>query len=342
MTTILLVKTSSLGDVVHNLPVVADIRRAMPGAIVDWVVEESFAAIPGLSRHGLRRVIPCALRRWRRGLLGAAAWHEIGALRRILRAGAYDVVIDTQGLLKSALLARLAPGVRHGLDWRSSREPLAWAYDHVHTVPWGRHAVVRNRELAALALNYTAADPLDYGIAVPPFPPAAHEDDSPPDPDRPWLGPAQRHAWLPPEPFAVLLHASSAEAKTWPFPRWKKLIEHLASRGMACVLPWGNAAEGTRSEALAAGLAAARVPPRLGLRTMAGLLGRAALVVGVDTGLTHLAAALGRPTVGLYVSTNPEATGVLAGPWACNVGDGRGAPSPAAVISAIRRVGVVV
>jgi heptosyltransferase-1 len=342
VTTILLVKTSSLGDVVHNLPVVADIRRALPEATVDWVVEESFAAIPALSRHGLRRVIPCALRRWRRGLLGAAAWREIGTLRDALHAGAYDVVVDTQGLLKSALLARLAPGVRHGLDWRSSREPLAWAYDHVHAVPWGRHAVLRNRELAALALGYTAVDTPDYGILAPPFPPPAPEDDSPPDPDRPWLAPAERHAWLPPEPFAVLLHASSAESKAWPAYQWKKLMGHLASRGIACVLPWGSAAERARGEALAAGLTQARVPPRLGLRTMAGLLGRAALVVGVDTGLTHLSAALGRPTVGVYVSTDPRATGVLAGPWACNVGNGRGAPSLAAVIAAVQRIGVEV
>ncbi len=337
MTAILLVKTSSLGDVVHNLPVLADIRQALPEAAVDWVVEESFAAIPALSRHGLRRVIPCALRRWRRGLLGTGAWREIGALRHMLRAGAYDVVIDTQGLLKSALLARLAPGIRHGLDWRSSREPLAWAYHRVHAVPWGRHAVLRNRELAALALGYPAQGAPDYGILAPPFPPPPEDDDSPPDPDRPWLAPAERYAWLPPEPFAVLLHASSAQAKAWPDYQWKKLMGHLAGQGMACVLPWGSAAERTRSEALAEGMAQARIPPRLGLRTVAGLLGRAALVVGVDTGLTHLAAALGRPTVGVYVSTDPRATGVLAGPWACNVGDGHGAPSLAAVITALQQ-----
>ncbi len=340
MTTILLVKTSSLGDVVHNLPVVADIRRALPGAVVDWVVEESFAAIPALSRRGLRRVVPCALRRWRRGLLGAAAWREIGALRETLREGAYDVVIDTQGLLKSALVARLAPGERHGLDWHSSREPLGWAYDRVHAVPWGRHAVVRNRELAGLALGYAPQGEPDYGIAAPPFPPPEVEDDSPPDPDRPWLSPAERHAWLPASPYAVLLHATSADSKAWPEYQWKKLIGHLAGRGIASVLPWGSPAERKRSESLAEGIAAARVPPRLGLHAVAGLIGRAELVAGVDTGLTHLAAALGRPTVGIYVSTDPAATGVLAGAWACNAGDGRSAPSLAAVIAALQRVGV--
>lgn len=340
MTTILLVKTSSLGDVVHNLPVVADIRRARPDAVIDWVVEESFAAIPALSRRGLRRVIPCALRRWRRGLLKPAVWHEIGALREVLREGAYHVVIDTQGLLKSALLARLAPGQRHGLDWRSSREPLAWAYDQVHAVPWGRHAVTRNRELAGLALGYRPEGAPDYGIAAPPFPPSEGEDDSPADTDRPWLAPADRHAWLPPDPFAVLLHATSAESKAWPDYQWKKLIGYLAGRGITSVLPWGSEAERARSEALAEGMGQARVPPRMGLHAVAGLLGRATLVTGVDTGLTHLAAALGRPTVGIYVSTDPAATGVLAGANACNVGEGRGAPAMNAVIGAIQRVEV--
>ena len=338
VTAILLVKTSSLGDVVHNLPVVADIRRARPDAVVDWVVEESFAAIPALSVRGLRRVIPCALRRWRRGLLGPAAWREIGVLRDTLREGAYDVVVDTQGLLKSALVARLAPGQRHGLDWRSSREPLAWAYHQVHAVPWGRHAVVRNRELAGLALGYVPEGPPDYGIAAPPFPPPQGEDDSPPDAERAWLPPAERHAWLPPEPFAVLLHATSAESKVWPEYQWKKLIAHLSGRGIAAVLPWGSAAERARSESLAQGFALARVPPKLGLHAVAGLLGRAALVAGVDTGLTHLAAALGRPTVGIYVSTDPAATGVLAGDHAVNVGDGRSSPTLAAVIGAVQRV----
>lgn len=340
MTTILLVKTSSLGDVVHNLPVVADIRRARPDAVIDWVVEEAFQAIPALSRRGLRRVIPCALRRWRRGLLGPTAWREIGALRHTLREGAYDVVIDTQGLLKSALVARLAPGERHGLDWRSSREPLAWAYDRVHAVPWGRHAVVRNRALAGLALGYTPVGPPDYGIAAPAFPPPPGEDDSPADNDRPWLPPPERHAWLPPDPYAVLLHATSAETKAWPDYQWKKLITHLSGRGIASVLPWGSPAERARSESLADGLAQARVPPRLGLHAVAGLLGRAALVAGVDTGLTHLAAALGRPTVGIFVSTDPAATGVLAGEAAINVGDGRSAPALAAVVAALQRAGV--
>lgn len=337
MPAILLVKTSSLGDVVHNLPVATDIRRALPGARIDWLVEESFTAIPAL-HPALARVIACAPRRWRRALFLPDTWQEIRDVRATLHEVAYDAVIDTQGLLKSALVARLAPGVRHGLDWRSSREPLRWLYDVVHAVPWGTHAVERNRALAAQALGYTVTAPADYGIAAPPFPPPEAEDDSPRDDQRPWLDAAQRYTWVPSGPFAVLLHGTSAERKLWPEHQWKKLAAHCAGAGIACVLPWGSAAEHDRSERIASGLRDVVVPPRMGLHTLAGLLGRARFVVGVDTGLVHLAAALRRPTVGIYVATDPQATGVYAPELAANVGSPSGPPSLAAVLEALGRV----
>lgn len=152
--TLLLVKTSSLGDVVHNLPVVSDLLTVFPGSQIDWVVESAFAEIPVL-HPGVRSVITCDLRRWRRSLLQPGTWREIGELKRRIRQTSYDAVLDTQGLLKSALVTHMARGSRHGLDWRSSREPLGLFYDHVHSVPWGRHAVHRNRALAAAALCYT-------------------------------------------------------------------------------------------------------------------------------------------------------------------------------------------
>lgn len=320
----LLVKTSSLGDVVHNLPVVSDLRAAFPDARIDWVVERSFAAIPAL-HPGVNRVIPCRLRHWRRHPLARQTWREVAALRQALGEQVYDAVIDTQGLLKSALVARLATGRRHGLDWRSSREPLAPFYDVTHQVPWGRHAVVRNRELAALAAGISVPASLDYGIAPPPFPPGETEDDSPRDDDRPWLDAGSRYGWVPEGPFALLLHATSADSKLWPDHQWKKLIAHLSGEGVSAVLPWGTGAERARAVAIAEGMRDAVVAPPLGLRTLAGVMGRAAMCIGVDTGLTHFAAALGRPTVGLYVATDPEATGVLAPGNGVNVG-GRGTP----------------
>ena len=145
MKTILIVKTSSLGDVVHNFPALTDIRRAFPDAQVDWVVEEAYAPLVRL-HPAVRHAIPVAIRRWRRRLLHAATWVQVRECRRALRRDVYDVVIDTQGLLKSALLASAARGRRHGFDRSSAREPAAARfYDCTHAVDRTLHAVVRNR-----------------------------------------------------------------------------------------------------------------------------------------------------------------------------------------------------
>lgn len=298
MPRVLLVKTSSLGDVVHNLPVVEDLLVAIPGVTVDWAVEEAFAAIPRLHPR-VDRVLPVALRRWRRGFWRKSVRAEWRTFVQELRRERYDAVIDTQGLLKSALVACQARGPRHGLDWASSREPLGWLYDFTHAVPWGRHAVERNRSLAAQALGYALDHPARYGIAAPVRP-------------LPWL-PAGR-------PHAVLLHATSAERKLWPEACWIELGGHLSARGLTCVLPWGNDAERGRSVRLAAGIAQAVVPEKTGLADLAGLLGSAAAVVGTDTGLTHLAGALGAPTVGVHVATDPAATGLHACARAVSLG----------------------
>lgn len=333
MPSILLVKTSSLGDVVHNLPVVTDVLAAFPGTAVDWVVEEAFAAIPRL-HPGVRRVFTCATRRWRRSLLQPATWREIGRLADSLGRERYDAVIDTQGLVKSAWITRMARGPRHGLDWVSAREPLRPFYDRTHRVPWGRHAVVRNRELAGLVLDYAPAGAPDYGIVAPPLPAIDRNADGMP----PGLADGASFSWLPERPVAVLLHGSSAEAKEWPEHQWKKLAAQLTTEGMAAVLPWGDEAARARAHRIAHQLRHVITAPRLSLQAMATLLGHARLCVGVDTGLTHLAAALGRPTVGIYVRTDPAATGVLAPGNARNAGSRRGPPPLGEVVAAIRAV----
>jgi len=317
MPRLLLVKTSSLGDVVHNLPVVSDIKRALPHACVDWVVEESFAAIARL-HPGVDEILPVALRFWRRNVLSADTRRECRVFLQRLRAQTYDAVIDTQGLFKSALVTCAARGPRYGLDWRSSREPLRVFYDRTFRVPWGQHAVARNRSLAAQALRYTLDTPADYGIGAP----------------------ARVLSWMPAGRYAVLLHATSADTKLWPEPFWEKLCKYMILKDIFCVLPWGNDAERGRGERLAARMTRAVVPPALTLKDIAALLARAHLVVGVDTGLTHLAAALDVPTVGIYVATDPAATGLYAGARAVNLG-GIGAPPTAAqVIAAIEALGV--
>ena len=160
-----------MGDVVHNLPVVSDLRAALPDCRINWVVEEAFSAIPRLHR-GVDQIIPVAMRRWRKHPFARRTGKEFANLRQRLRQTRYDEVIDTQGLLKSALLAWIANGRSHGFDWKSSREPLRMFYDKVYAVPWSAHAVERNRVLASKALGYSIPYKADYGIAAQP----AHAD----------------------------------------------------------------------------------------------------------------------------------------------------------------------
>jgi heptosyltransferase-1 len=317
---ILLVKTSSLGDVVHNLPVASDIRHHFPDARIDWAVEESFAAIPRL-HPAVANVIPVAPRRWRKSLLERETRAEIARLRARLAEGAYDFVVDTQGLIKSALIAWLAPGRRIGLDWVSSREPLRPLYHRTCRVPWGQHAVERNRQLAGLALGYQPTLPADYGIRAPNLTPL---------PD--WA------AGLPVRAYAVVLHATSAAEKLWPEVQWAKLADHLHHRGLTSVLPWGSDAERVRSEHIASLARAGFVPPRIDLTEAAWLLGNAQIVFGVDTGLSHLAAALGTPTIGIYCATDPAATGLFGAPRARNVGTAGKPPSVGDAIAAEREL----
>lgn len=312
MPRILLIKTSSLGDVVHNLPVVADIAAARPDVVIDWVVEEAFAAIPRLHPR-VSQVLPVAVRRWRRALWCPAVWREMRAFVSTLRAQDYDAVIDTQGLLKSAWIARVARGARHGLDRQSSREPLGWFYDHTHHVPWGQHAVERNRQLAAQALGYAPPAPAQYGIAAA----------------------AQSFPWLNDHPHAVLLHATSAERKLWPERHWIELGKALATQGMVSVLPWGTVAERERSARLMQHIPQAVVPEHLELSALAALLAGARVVIGTDTGLTHLAGALGVPVIGIYCATDPAATGLHACARGVNLGGIAAMPSAAQVIAAV-------
>lgn len=314
---ILLVKTSSLGDVIHNLPVVSDIRRQLPNATVDWCVEESFAAIPRL-HPGVSQIIPVALRRWRKALLSRATWREIGAFRRSLQTSCYDVVLDTQGLLKSALIARQAAGPVSGYNAASAREPVAAAwYQHQFAIPTQAHAVVRNRALAAAALGYVLPDGVpDYGVASP----AAEND------------------WLPAKPYVTLLTATSRDDKLWPEAHWVALGHALNSLGYAVVLPAGNPLERERAARLVQAIPGAVAAPRLDIAKLAAVLAGGQAAVGVDTGLTHLAVALNIPTVALYTATDPGLTGVLGAGFFCNLGGKDQIPSPEAVLAELAAV----
>ncbi len=315
---ILLVKTSSLGDVVHNLPVVTDIRRHLPSAGIDWLVEEGFADIPRL-HPGVDRVIPVALRRWRKGLLSTSSWREFRSFRTQLRSQPYDLVLDTQGLIKSALLttqARLAPGGRRcGHACRSAREPLAaLGYDLTHAIPRQAHAVDRNRQLATACIGYQVSGMPDYGLVPPP-----------------WSAP-----WQPDSPYAVLLTATSRADKLWPEANWAAIGQHLADTGRRTVLPGGSPAERERAERIATQIPGSVVAPPLRVAELAGLLAGASGVVGLDTGLSHLAAALGQPTVAIFAGSDPGLTGLQAGPLALNLGTVGSPPAVDQVIAALQ------
>jgi heptosyltransferase-1 len=293
---ILIVKLSSLGDVVHTLPVVNDVHQAVPGARVDWVVEKSFA--PLLSQcAGIERVIPCELRRWRKSPLAASTRSQWRAFMAALKQQPYDAVIDLQGLSKSALmarLARLAPGgkryaMAHPTDGSSYEAPTRWLADVAITLPRRVHAVQRGRLLCAQALGYVPGDAVGFEA----------------------LGrsPAQASVCSEPAvPTVLLVHGTSRRDKEWPFAHWVQLGAQLRHAGFGVALAHGSAAEEATSCALAQAITASTptlslpvaVWPRLPLDQLSCAMAACCGVVGVDSGLSHIAVALNLPHVQLY------------------------------------------
>ena len=308
---ILIVRPSSLGDIVHALPIVHDLREHCPGLAIDWMVEETFAALVRLNR-GVRRTIPIALRRWRHHLLSHSTWSEFSALRRELATRRYDVVLDLQEQLKGALLARLARGPVHGPDRKSVREPVVTLfYRHRHRIDREQHLTDRCRRLAGKAFGYEPSGAPRFDLD----PPLA---DGAPD-----------------SPYTVFLHSTSRDDKLWPEAYWRSLVEHVVNAGFQVVLPWGSSEELARSESLARGERAIVVPARRTLPELASLLARAVWVVGVDTGLTHLAAALGTPTIAIFTATDPRLAGVARiSALGRDLGGNGAVPPPGEVIAA--------
>jgi heptosyltransferase-1 len=309
MADILFIKTSSLGDVIHHMPAVTEARKALAHAHFTWLVEEAFAPLVAL-HPAVDAVLPVAWRRWRRSLYAPATFAEIARSLRAVRAQTYDEIVDSQGLLRTALMARLARGRRHGYDAASIREPLAsYFYDRRYAVSLALHAVERNRRLCGLALGYAPQGAPDFGLDGARFAAASGR-------------------------YAVLLHATAQPGKQWPQTHWIALGKALAGAGFDLVLPWGTEAERARSERIAAALPHARVPKRAPLDQVAGLIAGAALVVGVDTGLLHLAAALGVPLVAIFAGSKPDLTApVGSGPLAV-LGDHGAPPSVEEVVAA--------
>lgn len=272
---------------IHALPALTDAMRAIPGIRFDWVVEEGFAEIP--SWHpAVDNVIPVAIRRWRKNLWETFRSGEWRRFKQILGKHHYDLVIDAQGLVKSAWLTRYVKAPIAGLDSRSAREPLASRfYDRRLAVGRGQHAVERLRQLFAVALGYDLPKGLgDYG-----------------------LNRARLVEKTPATPFVLFLHGTTWDTKHWPEIYWREMAERLGAANIEVRLPWGNLAEHQRAERIAAGLKNAVVLPKLNLAGVARVLAQAKACVAVDTGLGHLAAALDVPTISLFGPTNPGLTG---------------------------------
>lgn len=286
---VLIVKTSSMGDVLHTLPALTDAQRAIPGIRFDWVVEEGFAQIPSW-HEAVDRVIPVAIRRWRKAWFSAPIKAERQVFREAVRAVKYDAIIDAQGLVKSAaLVTRLAHGVKHGMDWSTAREPLASLfYNHRHHIEKQQHAVERTRELFAKSLGYAKPDEQgDYAIA------------------QHFLS----HTAVDEPPYCVFLHATTRDDKHWPENHWRDLIGLLKDSGLHIKLPWGAPHEEARAKHLAEGFDYVEVLPKMSLEGVAHVLAGAKFVVSVDTGLSHLTAALDRPNVTVYGPTDPGLIG---------------------------------
>ena len=278
---ILLVKTSSLGDVVHALPAVTD--AISQGYSFDWVVEESFADIPKM-HPGVDRVIPMAWRRWRKDLRRNR--EQMTAFYGDLRSSDYDVVLDSQGPIKSAVVALLARGTRAGFSHTSAREPwAAFGYQNRLSVPKGGHAIDRQRHLFASALNYEVGDAWRSGIEI--------------DTEKE-IDPAH-------SPKVFLLHGTTWPTKYWPEVMWLDLVAKLKAQDQEPLVTWGNDEERTRAERLVQ--AGATMIDRRPLDELIKVLKTCTRVVSVDSGLGHLAAALGIPTVGIYGATSAELTG---------------------------------
>jgi heptosyltransferase-1 len=310
---LLIVKTSSMGDVVHALPVVHDIRRALPGAQIEWLVESSFAAIPRM-HPGVNRVIPLSWRRWRRKLFSDDTWRAMRELRAQLREQRYDCVLDLQGLIKSAWWGRQADGPLMGYDASSAREPLAALfYARKARVPRDLHAVERCRRLAAAHLGY------------------------PPPTDAPVFGIAPgQGAWKLRGPSAALIPCASRPEKIWPEARWVAVGKRIKAMGLSPLVVWGTEEEQVRAERIAAGCDG-EVPPFLNVHDMAALLSKTKRVIGLDTGFSHLAAAMGLPTIGIYCDHEPGLAGIIGPGGVASVGGKGQVPSLQEVLALVER-----
>ena len=322
---ILLVKLSSLGDVLHNLPIVWDIRARLPKAQIDWVVEEGYVHLltPLLSSDGFRgidRIIPFGLRRWKKLAFSLRSWKQFFAFKKELQEVTYDVIIETQGLIKSALVCALAnkssdamvAGLANATEFSGYESISRMFYSQSVQVPLRCHAVDRSRFVACSALDWPLIDRSEKAQFYPASFIEAFSD----------MAAIGLH-----KPYVLFFHSTAREAKRWGNTHWIELGKTLASLNYQIVLPWGSGAERVISQELALQIPGSIVPNSFSIEEAFSVIANAALVVGVDTGLTHLAAVLNKSTVEIYCDSPRWKT---EGYWSDkiqNVGDMQAPPT---------------
>lgn len=314
---ILLVRLSSMGDLIHTLPAITDLSHHRPDIELHWLCESAFADIARLHPF-VKKVHIMSWRKWRKQLFQAATWQALGDLKQKLYAENYNQVIDSQGLLKSAIFAKWGNAPISGLDKHSARE--SWAahfYQQTVAVKKGEDAVWRNRQMVAQIFDYQIKTPPDFGVVLPDGVSGSLKD--------------------LPEYYHVALHATSRDSKLWYYDNWIDFFGKMHDYdGLPVLLPWGNDVEKQRAEEMARDLPFVQVCPRLTLLQATSLLAQAQSVVGVDTGLLHLANAVNRPLVGIYTDTDPIKTGVQTSKWAVNLGGVGQIPSADVVFQQIQ------
>jgi heptosyltransferase I len=282
---ILLVKTSSLGDIIHTFPALTDAAKVIPTLKVDWVTEEAFASIAQLHPM-VQQVIPVALRRWRKTPFKRQTWQEIRTFMRHLRQTKYDLIIDAQGLLKSSLLSRVAKGQRYGFDTQSAREKIASLfYQHPIFVAKNIDAIHRIRELFAKSLGYSQPHtPPQSGLL--PLPVSTNRS-------------------------ILILHGTTWNTKKWPVSYWVGLAEILQQNGVKASIPWSTPLEHQVAQEVARTGPHITILDTMTLARLTNMLTHFKAVVTVDSGLGYLTAALGIPTFMVFGPTNPDLLGTF-------------------------------
>ena len=290
---VLIIKLTSMGDLMHALPALTDAAKVFPDIEFDWVVDKAFAAVPQWHPN-VRKVITTAHRSWRQGWWKSFKSGELGSFYKALNADDYDVVVDMQNNLKSAVVSLLRKGPVYGLDKYSCREKPAYlAYRHAINVNPNQHAAERMRQILATALGYTVPDSAaDYGVSV-------------------------QHCQLPkldftlPQRYLMLVHNASWTTKLWPVKHWQALTLKAAEQGYSLLLPSGNDEEYRRAQQIASVSDKAHALPRLPLDQVLALMQRAQAALCSDTGLAHMAAMLGKAAITIYGSTDTHLIGTM-------------------------------